>query len=58
MRLNTAFGSSPADADMLIAAGTPLAVYPAASFVRCFRGKYTVMINKTATGYDGNALLT
>lgn len=46
---------SVADADMLIVGGTSLAVYPAASFVEYFKGKYTVMINKTATGYDGNA---
>ena len=46
---------SVADADMLIVGGTSLAVYPAASFVEYFKGRYTVMINKTATGYDGNA---
>ncbi len=46
-----------ADADMLIVGGTSLAVYPAASFVRYFRGKYIVIINKTETGYDGNANL-
>ena len=32
------------NADMLIVGGTSLAVYPAASFVRYFRGKYIVMI--------------
>lgn len=42
-------------ADMLIVGGTSLAVYPAASFVRYFKGKYVVIINKTATEYDGNA---
>lgn len=46
-----------ADADMLIVGGTSLAVYPAASFVRYFRGKYIVIINKTETGYDSNANL-
>jgi len=43
------------NADMLIVGGTSLAVYPAASFVRYFGGKYVVMINKSETGYDGNA---
>lgn len=42
-------------ADMLIVGGTSLAVYPAASFVRYFRGKYIVMINKSETEYDSNA---
>lgn len=44
-----------ANADMLIVGGTSLAVYPAASFVRYFRGKYIVIINKTETEYDNNA---
>ena len=43
------------DADMLIVGGTSLAVQPAASFVRYFRGKYIVIINKTETEYDNNA---
>lgn len=42
-------------ADMLIVGGTSLAVYPAASFVRYFKGKYIVMINKGETEYDRNA---
>jgi len=42
-------------ADMLIVGGTSLAVYPAASFVRYFKGKYIVMINKTTTQYDDRA---
>lgn len=42
-------------ADMLIVGGTSLAVYPAASFIRYFRGRYLVIINKTATDYDNNA---
>ena len=42
-------------ADMLIVGGTSLAVYPAASFVRYFKGKHLVMINKSETGYDTNA---
>ena len=45
------------NADMLIVGGTSLAVYPAASFVRFFGGKYTVIINKSETGYDGKANL-
>lgn len=44
-----------ANADMLIVGGTSLAVYPAASFVRYFRGKYIVIINKSETDYDSNA---
>lgn len=36
------------DADMLIIAGTSLAVYPAASFVQYYRGNKLVVINKTA----------
>lgn len=42
-------------ADMLIVGGTSLAVYPAASFVGYFRGKYIVMINKSETDFDSNA---
>lgn len=34
------------NADMLIIAGTSLRVYPAASFVRYFRGKHIVVINR------------
>lgn len=45
------------NADMLIVGGTSLAVYPAASFVRYFGGKYIVMINKSETGYDDSANL-
>ncbi len=43
------------NADMLIVGGTSLAVYPAASFVRYFDGKYIVIINKSATDFDNNA---
>jgi len=35
-----------ASADLLIIGGTSLTVYPAASFVRFFRGKHRVIINK------------
>ena len=46
---------SIANADMLIIGGTSLAVQPAASFVRYFRGKHIVIINKAETEYDCNA---
>ena len=42
-------------ADMLVVGGTSLAVYPAASFVKYFKGRYLVMINKGETEYDRNA---
>ena len=45
------------NADMLIIGGTSLVVYPAASFIRYFRGKYLVIINKDGTDYDKNATL-
>ncbi len=41
-----------ATADMLIVAGTSLTVYPAAGFIRYFRGKNLVLINKDATEMD------
>ncbi len=44
-----------ANADMLIVGGTSMVVYPASSFVRYFSGRYTVMVNKTETQFDGNA---
>ena len=40
--------------DTLIIIGTSLSVYPAAGFIRYFRGKYLVVINKDATAYDSN----
>ena len=40
--------------DMMIIVGTSLRVYPAAGFVRYFRGRYLVVINKDATSYDSN----
>lgn len=43
------------EADMLIIGGTSLVVYPAAGFIDYFRGKYLVVINKTATSRDGQA---
>ena len=38
-------------ADLLIIGGTSLTVYPAASFVRYFHGKHTVVINKDHLPY-------
>ena len=38
--------------DTLIIIGTSLTVYPAAGFVRYFRGSNLVVINKQATSYD------
>ena len=40
--------------DTLIIIGTSLRVYPAAGFIRYFRGKYLIVINKDATSYDSN----
>lgn len=42
-------------ADMLIIAGTSLAVYPASGLIHYFSGKYVVVINKTATAMDRQA---
>lgn len=42
-------------ADLLVVGGTSLAVYPAASFVQYFKGKYIVIINKSETDYDKKA---
>lgn len=42
-------------ADMLIIGGTSLVVYPAASLVRYFHGKYLVLINRDKTDMDSNA---
>lgn len=42
-------------ADMLIIGGTSLAVYPAASLVRYYRGHRLVLINKSPTPYDAHA---
>lgn len=44
-------------ADLLIIGGTSLAVYPAAGFIRCFRGDHVVLINRDETPYDGTAEL-
>lgn len=45
------------NADVLIIGGTSLKVYPAAGFVRYFRGKHLILINKTSTEYDHLATL-
>ncbi len=42
-------------ADVLIVAGTSLTVYPAASYIRYFRGGSMVLINRDETPYDGYA---
>jgi len=41
----------------LIVAGTSLTVYPAAYYLRYFRGKNLVIINNESTQYDGEASL-
>ena len=43
------------EADMLMIGGTSLVVYPAAGFIDYFRGKYLVVINKSATPRDSHA---
>lgn len=45
-------------ADMLIIAGTSLTVYPAASLIHYFRGKYLVLINRDPTPMDDKTSLT
>lgn len=42
-------------ADLLIIGGTSLAVYPAAMYIRYFKGRNIVLINKGETQYDGSA---
>ena len=42
-------------ADLLIIGGTSLTVYPAAGFIRAFRGEHLVLINRDATASDGIA---
>ena len=41
--------------DLMIVVGTSLVVYPAAGFVRYFRGKNLVLLNKSETQYDNAA---
>ena len=38
--------------DVMVVVGTSLTVYPAAGFIRYFKGKYLVVINKQETQYD------
>lgn len=45
------------ECDTLIIAGTSLTVYPAAGFVRYFRGKDLVLINRDPTPMDGECTL-
>lgn len=40
--------------DVLIVVGTSLTVYPAAGFLRYFKGNYLILINKQRTDYDNN----
>ena len=44
-----------AGSDLLIVAGTSLTVYPAAGFLRYYRGNRLVLINRDLTPYDDNA---
>lgn len=44
-----------ASADLMIVAGTSLTVYPAAGFLRYYRGNRLVLINRDLTPYDDNA---
>ena len=46
------------DADMLIIAGTSLTVYPAASLIHYFHGRYLVLINRDPTPMDDKTFLT
>lgn len=45
-------------ADLLLVAGTSLTVYPAAGFLRYYRGNRLVLINRDPTPYDDRANLT
>lgn len=42
------------NADLLVILGTSLVVYPAASFIQYFRGKYLAIINKSETQKDSS----
>lgn len=44
-------------ADLLIIGGTSLTVYPAAGFVRYYKGRDLVLINRDETAVDGEATL-
>lgn len=43
------------NADVLIIGGTSLKVYPAAGFIKHFKGKHLIVINKSITQYDNIA---
>lgn len=43
-----------ASCDLLVVCGTSLVVYPAAGFIRYFRGNNLAIINRDATAYDEN----
>ncbi|MDR1748899.1 MAG: NAD-dependent protein deacylase [Spirochaetaceae bacterium] len=45
------------NADLLIIGGTSLSVYPAAGLIHSYNGRDIVLINKTPTGFDGQAQL-
>ena len=51
----TGAANAIAQADLLIVAGTSLAVYPAAGLVNYFSGRNLVLINKTPTPLDNHA---
>lgn len=40
------------NADLLVVCGTSLNVYPAAGFIRYFKGKHLAIVNRDATSYD------
>lgn len=42
-------------ADLLLVCGTSLSVYPAAGFIRYFKGNSLVLLNKTTTPFDNQA---
>ncbi len=44
-------------ADTLIVGGTSLSVYPAAGFIKYFKGQNLILINKSSTPYDDVATL-
>lgn len=46
------------EADVLIIGGTSLVVYPAAGLIRYYGGDKLILINKSETQYDSEALLT
>lgn len=51
----TAALAAISECDMLIVVGTSLTVYPAAGFIRYYRGSRLVLLNKSETPYDSQA---